>query len=35
MDSFTRNIENKVNIKIDKTNFIYLDVGAICKLHIS
>ena len=35
MDSFTRDIENKTNIKIDKTNFIYLDVGAIrnLKLH--
>lgn len=35
MDSFTRDIENKVNIKIDKTNFIYLDLGAICKLIIT
>jgi hypothetical protein len=35
MDRFTRDIENKTNIKIDKTNFIYLDVGAIrnLKLH--
>lgn len=35
MDRFTRDIENKVNIKIDKTNFINLDVGAICKLIIT
>ena len=35
MDRFTRDIVNKTNIKIDKTNFIYLDVGAIrnLKLH--
>jgi hypothetical protein len=35
MDRFTRDIDNKTNIKIDKTNFIYLDVGAIrnLKLH--
>jgi hypothetical protein len=34
-DRFTRDINNKTNIKIDKTNFIYLDVGAIrnLKLH--
>ena len=29
MDRFRRDIENKVNIKIDKTNYIYFDVGAI------
>lgn len=35
MDRFVRDIENKTNIKIDKTNFIYLDVEAIrnLKLH--
>ena len=35
MDRFARDIENKINIKIDKTNFIYLDVDAIrnLKLH--
>lgn len=35
MDRFARDIENKTNIKIDKTNCIYLDVGAIrnLKLH--
>ena len=32
MDRFTRDIENKTNIKIDRTNFIYLDVGAIRNL---
>jgi len=35
LDRFTCDIDNKTNIKIDKTNFIYLDVGAIrnFKLH--
>ena len=32
MDRFTRDIENKTNIKIDKTNFMYLDVGSIRNL---
>ena len=32
MDRFTHDIDNKTNIKIDKTNFIYLDVGAIRNL---
>ena len=34
MDRFVRDIENKTNIKIDKTNFIYLDVEAIRNLEI-
>ena len=34
MDRFTRDIENKTNIKIDRTNFIYLDVGAIRNLAV-
>jgi hypothetical protein len=32
MDRFTHDIENKINIKIDKTNFMYLDAGAIRNL---
>jgi hypothetical protein len=35
MDRFTHDIKNKTNIKIDKTNFIYLDIGAICNLKIN
>jgi hypothetical protein len=34
MEKFTLDIENKTNIKIDKTNFIYLDVGAIRNLKL-
>lgn len=34
MERFTLDIENKTNIKIDKTNFIYLDVGAIRNLKL-
>ena len=34
MDRFTNDIKNKTNIKIGKTNFIYLDNGSICNLKI-
>ena len=34
MDRFTHDIENKINIKIDKNNFIYLNSGAIRNLEI-
>ena len=34
MDRFARDIENKINIKIDKNNFIYLNSGAIRNLEI-
>lgn len=34
LDRFTRDIQNKFNIKIDKNNFIYLTNGAIRNLEI-
>ena len=34
MDRFKRDIENKINIKIDKTNFIHFDNGSIRNLII-
>jgi hypothetical protein len=34
IDRFSVDIDKKINIKIDKTNFIYLDVGSIRNIKI-
>ena len=34
IDRFSVDIDKKINIKIDKTNFIYLDVGSVRNIKI-